>query len=238
MTENEQKNHRYPVPSMLPYTQTKLKAIRTWTAVNFYATMIVVQREGVKTSMSRTHFGERSKQTALAQTGIADAYLASGWCVRCGCKRSAQGDCPNCDRWYTHPLLTIGGPLTLSLLILLLVGIRSLRDADPGFARFSNGLLHAAPMPAFIDPYPVRVSRNTTPVFFTPANPGVAPVVQPEESRLEKQLANMENLRNSVHMAERGYRTGVTPESTRKPLGVTAADEIQESRSLKSALIL
>ena len=161
-----------------------------------------------RANTSCTHFVERSKHTALAQTGIAEAYLASGWCVRCGYKRSAQGDCPNCDHWYTHPLLTIGGPLTLSLLILLLVGIRSLREADPGFARFHNGLLNAAPMPAFIDPTPSRPTHSEPPVFFRPANPGAVPVIRPEESRVEKQYANLESLRETVHTAERGYVTG------------------------------
>ncbi|MBC8135284.1 MAG: hypothetical protein H8F28_05270 [Fibrella sp.] len=109
-------------------------------------------------------------------------------------------------------MLTVGGPLTLSLLILLLVGIRSLRDADPGFARFHNGLLHAAPMPAFIDPNPIRPVQVATPIFFTPANPGTVPPVPQETSRAEKQFANLENLRETVHSAERGYRTGVYPE--------------------------
>ncbi|MBC7807433.1 MAG: hypothetical protein H7145_14940 [Akkermansiaceae bacterium] len=157
----------------------------------------------------------------MAQTGIADAYLASGWCVRCGYKRSAEGNCPNCDRWYTHPLLTIGGPLTLSLLILLLVGIRSLREADPGFARFRNGLLHAAPMPAFVDPNPIRPRNTAAPVFFTPANSGSLPLVRAEPSLLERQFANLESLRETVHTAERGYRTGVPLESSSKPAVAT-----------------
>lgn len=153
----------------------------------------------------------------MTQTGIAEAYLASGWCVRCGYKRSAEGNCPNCDHWYTHPLLTIGGPLTLSLLLLLLVGIRSLRESDPGFARFHNGLLHAAPMPAFIDPYPVRPSRTAAPVFFTPANPGTVPTVTPEVSRAEKQYANLESLRETVYVAERGYQSASTGDPSLQP---------------------
>lgn len=91
---------------------------------------------------------------------------------------------------------------------MLLVGIRSLREADPGFARFQNGLLHAAPMPAFIDPNPVRPRNNAAPEYFKPANSGTIPAVPVEVSRAEKQLANLETLREAVHTTERGYRTG------------------------------
>lgn len=163
--------------------------------------------------------------------------MASGWCARCGYKRSAEGNCPNCDRWYTHPLLTVGGPLTLSLLILLLVGIRSLRDADPGFARFQNGLWRAAPMPAFIDPNPVRPAVTAPPIFFTPANPGTAPVVPVEVSRAERQFANLESLRESVHTAEQGYRTGVSPENAIKPVA-SSSRAAQPSQAEQSAIIL
>ncbi len=178
-----------------------------------------------------TQLFERAKQTALAQTGIADAYLASGWCGRCGYKRSVEGNCPNCDHWYTHPLITVGTPLALSLLVLLLVGIHSLRNADPGFARLQNGLLNAAPMPAFIDPNPARPLIKTAPVFFTPAAPVPLMIAKDEESAVEKQFTNLEDLRETVHAAEHSYRTGDVSSYSAKPNTSSAPRTLQAARA-------
>jgi len=108
-------------------------------------------------------------------------------------------------------LVTVGVPLTLSFIFLLVVGIRSLRDADPGFARFENRA--SPPPPAGIYTYaaPTPIGRTASPSYFSPAV-ATSMVAAPGRSTLaETQYANLEALRETVHTAERYYRTGESP---------------------------
>lgn len=56
------------------------------------------------------------------------ANYQSGWCGSCGRKRGKDGRCETCDPWWTSPLVTYGGPLTVGLILLLTVGANVARN--------------------------------------------------------------------------------------------------------------
>ena len=141
--------------------------------------------------------------TALATKNLAEAYLASGWCGRCGYKRSAQGNCPNCDHWYTHPFLVVGAPLAASVLILMLVGIRSVRDADPGFARWESGAFRTITTPTY--PAPMAPAQRTAPASYFAATTPYAGAIPVKIPAAQKQFEGLESLRETVHTTQRAY---------------------------------
>ena len=153
---------------------------------------------------------ERAERKALVTTRIAEEYLQSGWCARCGYKRLQRGNCPNCDHWYTHPVLTIGGALTTCLLLLLFIGIRSVRDADPNFEKLSQGLLNAAPAPAYIPTTPMTPAQTAPPVYFQSVTPVAVSFAKQPIPAIEKQATQLEDLRETVHVAERAYQRSTT----------------------------
>ena len=153
------------------------------------------------------HF-EEGQQRVLTTTKIADEYLQSGWCARCGYKRSQRGNCPNCDHWYTHPLLTIGGTIAACMTLLLFLGIKSVRESDPIFA--------PRPAPASVLSAPEYIApayTNAPPRFFTSVAPGVVSFASEEPPAIEKQASRLEELRETVHAAEREYRRASAQQS-------------------------
>lgn len=92
----------------------------------------------------------------------------------------------------------------------MLIGIRSLRDADPGFARLSNA---ANTAPAVISAQPI-LPRNTVsvalkpPTLFVPATTSTVALAPSKSiSELELQYTKLEALRETVHQAEEAYRS-------------------------------
>ncbi|MBC8139924.1 MAG: hypothetical protein H7Y38_00630 [Armatimonadetes bacterium] len=159
----------------------------------------------------------------MATTRIAEEYLQSGWCARCGYKRTLRGNCPNCDHWYTHPVITVGGTIAACLTLLLFIGIKTVRDADPNFEKLSRGLLAAAPPVAYASPVTAPVRSAAPPHFYQSVAPVSVSFAKPATPAIEKQAGRLEELRETVYSAEQAYRSstvsalqpGVSPRNER-----------------------
>lgn len=74
-----------------------------------------------------------------------------GWCAGCGRRLTRDGRCSNCDAWWASPLVGVGGPLLLVILVALGVGIWWLNRSNSP-ASVPGGALPAASAPAAFRP--------------------------------------------------------------------------------------
>src|SRR5438105_4566739 len=64
----------------------------------------------------------------MMRTGSTGNYSVTlnrtaSWCPNCGRRRNPDGRCPDCDPWWTSPVVQYGGPLSLLIVLALLGGI-------------------------------------------------------------------------------------------------------------------
>lgn len=133
-------------------------------------------------------------------------YYTAGWCGSCGRRRGADGRCPNCDPWWTSPLVQTGGPVVICVSLVLILGISLLRGrvdtsnrtaASTRTAPYSYNASPAMPfatgaptMPSYSTPAPIPAGP------YIPAMNVSAVVNRPTEDQIR--YAELEQLRKTT----------------------------------------
>ena len=167
------------------------------------------------------------------------AHYVNGWCGKCGRRRNRDGACPNCDAWWSSPLVQIGLPLVAVLTVLMWAGISTIRadfpaetvartdsssapdspsSAAAASPRFSPGAPDLNYAPWAYPALPGGYRGAGTPTAAAPFAPHHAPAFAASvslpvatPSLLHRQLADLERLRISVAEAARAFRDSQEP---------------------------
>ncbi len=121
-------------------------------------------------------------------------------------------------------------------MLLLFIGIKTVRDADPNFEKLARGLLYAAPPPSIALTYAPPAAPVAPPQFFQSVAPVSASLAKPAIPAIEKQAGHLEDLRETVHSVSRAYRNssvataqpmlGASPRSPQKSIDIQAFSAI------------
>ena len=90
----------------------------------------------------------------------------------------------------------------------MLVGIRSVRDADPGFARFESGAFRTVATPPYAAP--AMPAQRTAPASYFAANTPYAGAIPTKVPAAQKQFESLESLRQTVHTTQSAYDGAVS----------------------------
>jgi hypothetical protein len=129
----------------------------------------------------------------------------ASWCPNCGRRRGGDGRCADCDPWWTSPIVQIGGPISLGVVLLLLGGITLMQpNRAPGEVRSAAAISRQQGVTPTFGSYasPVHPYGNYSPapVYTAPVyNPAPIPAVNfaraVPPSLEELQLRAIEQLR-------------------------------------------
>ncbi|MFM7320631.1 MAG: hypothetical protein ACKO5K_03775 [Armatimonadota bacterium] len=140
--------------------------------------------------------------------------MLSGWCYTCGARRGVDGRCPQCDPWWTSPLLVTGIPVVavFGLLLALTVARFSPKGAGgppPTLRAPTWTPVPGAPMAAPATGAPAAAAGANAPASERPTVATPPPLLIPpstdgiEDPQAEaRAVVELEALRETVHEVE------------------------------------